>query len=77
MSNALLHGLPLLAVVALIALVYARGAKRAPTYRLPQPWTHPPILWSAIDEPIPAGRPGRHQPDETPPSIGGGASGSW
>lgn len=79
-STALLHGLPLLLVVALIALIYARTGKRKVIYRLPQPWTYPPILWSAVDEPIPAGhRGGGHAPHDAGAAlnVGGCASGRW
>ena len=74
MSKALLHGLPVLLVIALIALVYVRGRNSRPTYRLSQPFTHEPILWSAVDEPIPslAAGHGSHTLN-----IGGGASGHW
>ena len=71
MSNALLHGLPVLLVIALVALIYSRGRKNRPTYKLSQPFTHEPILWAATDEAIPGGhrRAGL--------SVGGGASGHW
>lgn len=70
MSNALLHGLPLVLVGLVIALIYGRnrGSRIAP-YRLSQPWTHTPILWSAIEESIPSGH--------THGESGGGASGRW
>jgi hypothetical protein len=58
-------------VVAFIVFVYARSGKRAVTYRLPQPWTHEPILWAAVDEPLPV-----HH-GESIPAFGGGASGRW
>lgn len=58
----------MLLVVALIAVIYKRAGKRAAVYRLPQPWIHAPILWSAVDEPI-AG--------ESVLTVGGGASGRW
>lgn len=68
-SKALLHGLPVLIVIALIVLVYRRSASQRPVYRLSQPWTHEPILWSAVDEPLPVGHHGHN--------VGGGASGRW
>ena len=72
MSNALLHGLPVLIVIALIVLVYRRSGNQRPVYRLSQPWTHEPILWAAVDEPLPVDHHG-----STGPTFGGGASGRW
>ena len=74
MSNALLHGLPVLLVIALIALIYSRGRKNRPTYRLSQPFTHEPILWAAVNESIPCSGDGHGHPGM---KIGGGASGHW
>ena len=74
MPNALLHGLPVLLVVALIALVYKRGVKSRPTYHLSQPFTHEPILWAATDEAIPGASHGHGGSALT---VGGGASGRW
>lgn len=71
-SNALLHGLPVLIVIALIVLIYRRGGKGIAPYQLSQPWTNEPILWAAVDEPIPA-----NHDDGTAPTYGGGASGRW
>ncbi len=73
MSNALLYGLPVLIVIALIVLVYRRSATQRPVYRLPQPWTHEPILWAAVDEPV----PGHHSGQDSELTVGGGASGRW
>lgn len=73
MSDALLHGLLVLAVVGLVALIYARSGKRADTYRLGQPWTHEPILWSATGERLQSNH--GHAHGEL--TIGGGASGRW
>ena len=73
MSKALLHGLPVLIVIALIVLVYRRSANQRPVYRLSQPWTHDPILWAAIDEPLPA----NHHVGDASATFGGGASGRW
>jgi len=70
--TALLQGLPVLLVIALIALIYARGRKNQPSYHLSQPFTHEPILWSAVDEPVPGDGHGGHALN-----IGGGASGQW
>ena len=72
MPSALLHGLPVLLVIALIVLVYSRGRKSQPGYHLSQPFTQEPILWSAVDEPVPGDGHGGHDLN-----IGGGASGRW
>ena len=69
----MLHGLPVLILVALIVLVYRRGGVNRPIYRLSQPWTHSPILWAATSEVVPTGTHGRHELV----SVGGGASGHW
>ena len=42
------------------------------TYRTSESWTHPPILWAAVDEVV--GDP-HHRGLEF--SVGGGASGKW
>ena len=69
--TSLLYGLPVLLVIGLIALVYSRGRKR-PAYHLSQPFTHEPILWSAVDEAVPGDGHGGHALN-----VGGGASGRW
>ena len=86
MNHALLFGLPVLVVVVLIALIYRKAGNRPAPYRLPQPWTHEPILWTATEEPIPVRHHGgdhvggahhggdHHGGDHV---IGGGASGRW
>lgn len=66
-SKALLHGLPVL-VILLLIVIYLRAGKKPDHYRLSQPWTHGPILWSATEEVIPG---------ESVLSVGGGASGRW
>ena len=73
-SNALLYGTPVLLVIALIAFLYSRGRKHRPTYRLSQPFTHEPILWSAVDEAVPSPGDGHGGPAL---NVGGGASGHW
>jgi hypothetical protein len=73
-SKALLHGLPVLLVIALVVLLYARGRNNRPTYRLSQPFTHEPILWSAVDEAIPSLADGHGSQTL---NVGGGASGHW
>lgn len=82
MNTALLHGLPVLAIIAVIALIYFRRGNRPPTYTLAQPWTHAPILWAATDEVIPGGhsghgRGGHGDHSESVVNVGGGASGRW
>lgn len=74
MSTALLHGLPVLLVIALIALIYSRGRKSRPAYRLSEPFTHEPILWAAVDEAVPSAVAGHGTAALT---VGGGASGHW
>jgi hypothetical protein len=74
--TALLHGLPVLLVIALIALVYKRGRKNQVSYTLSQPFTHEPILWAATDETIPGGGHG-HGHGGSALNVGGGASGRW
>lgn len=70
-NHALLFGLPVLIVVVLIALIYRKAGNRPAPYRLPQPWTHEPVLWTATEEPIPVRQ---HGGDHV---VGGGASGRW
>lgn len=65
-------GIPLLLTVVLAVLVYARKGAHPPTYDMSQPWTHPPVLWAAVDEVI-AG----HDEHGAGFSVGGGASGKW
>ncbi|EUA33169.1 hypothetical protein I553_7577 [Mycobacterium xenopi 4042] len=38
-------GIPLLLVVVLAALIWSRRGPHPATYKLSEPWTHPPILW--------------------------------
>jgi len=75
--TALVHGLPVLLAVALIALIYRLSGTSRPIYRLSQPWTHGPVLWSATDEAIPAGHHGQHGQSDREFTVGGGASGHW
>ncbi len=37
-------GIPLLLVLVLVALIWSRKGPHPATYRLSEPWTHPPIL---------------------------------
>jgi hypothetical protein len=75
--TALVHGLPVLLAVALIALIYRLSGTRRAIYRLPEPWTHGPVLWAATDEVIPAARHGHHGQADREFTVGGGASGHW
>lgn len=66
-------GIPLLLVAALSALILSRKGPHPETYKLSEPWTHPPILWAATDEAV-GGHGGHHASEFT---VGGGASGTW
>jgi hypothetical protein len=63
-----------LVLVVLIALIYCHKGPHPQTYKMSEPWTHPPILW-ASDEPV--GHHGHGGHGEHPLTIGGGASGKW
>lgn len=71
--HALLGGAPLAVMALLALLIYSRKGNHPDTYRMPQPWTHGPLLWSATDEAI----PGSHGHGHDEFSVGGGASGRW
>lgn len=80
MPTALTHGLPVLLVIALVALIYSRGRKDQPSYRLSQPFTYAPILWAATDETVPGGSHDGHGGPGHRGSVltaGGGVSGHW
>ncbi|WP_343600455.1 hypothetical protein [Mycobacterium sp.] len=64
-------GIPLLLVIVLATLIWSHPGPHPATYTMSEPWTHPPILWSAVDENVGDG----HGPSEF--SVGGGASGTW
>ncbi|BBU22007.1 Uncharacterised protein [Mycobacterium xenopi] len=66
-------GIPLLLVVVLAALIWSRRGPHPATYKLSEPWTHPPILWAATDEDV----GDHHGHGNSEFSVGGGASGSW
>lgn len=69
-------GIPLLLVVVLSMLIWSRKGPHPATYKMSEPWTHPPILWAATDEDVGAyGGHGGHGTSEF--SVGGGASGTW
>jgi hypothetical protein len=67
-------GIPLLLVAVLAALIWSRKGPHPATYKLSEPWTHPPILWAAVDEDV---RGTRHGHGTSEFSVGGGASGNW
>jgi hypothetical protein len=75
-------GIPLLLVLILVGLIWSRKGPHPVTYKLSEPWTHPPILWAATDEQLAHGHGGHSGHDlsshgATEFSVGGGASGKW
>jgi hypothetical protein len=68
-----LVGIPVLLVVVLAAMIWSRKGPHPATYKMSEPWTHPPILWAATDEAV-GGSHGHHSSEF---SVGGGASGTW
>jgi hypothetical protein len=66
-------GIPLLVVAVLAALIWRGKSPHPETYKLSEPWTHPPILW-ASDEPADHSHGGH---GSHPLTVGGGASGKW
>jgi hypothetical protein len=70
-------GIPLLLVAVLAVLIWSHEGPHPATYKMSEPWTHPPILWAATDEVVgdPHGGHGGHGTSEF--SVGGGASGTW
>jgi hypothetical protein len=71
--HALFVGVPLLLVLVLVGLIWSHKGPHPATYKLDEQWTHPPILWAAVDEAI--GDPHGHGSGEF--TVGGGASGRW
>lgn len=69
----LVVGIPALLVIVLVALIWSRNGPHPATYKMSEPWTHPPILWAATDEAV-GGAHGHHASEF---SVGGGASGTW
>jgi hypothetical protein len=57
-----------------VALIWRHKGVHPPTYKMSDPWTHPPILWAAVDEDVGNGHAGHGAPEF---SVGGGASGKW
>jgi hypothetical protein len=74
--HGLFIGIPLLLVAVLALLIWSRKGPRAATYKLSEPWTHPPILWAATDEAVGGGH-GHDSHGEAQFTVGGGASGRW
>jgi hypothetical protein len=73
LTHSLIGGVPLLLALVLAALIWRGRSPHPATYKLPEPWTHEPILW-ASDEPAEHGHGGH---GAHPLTIGGGASGKW
>ncbi|MCV7314806.1 hypothetical protein H7J77_04540 [Mycolicibacillus parakoreensis] len=67
-------GIPLGLTLLLALWIWSHKGAHAPTYRMSEPWTHPPVLWAATDEAV--GAPA-HGHDTAEFSVGGGASGKW
>ena len=65
-------GIPLLIIGVLALLIWSGKGAHPATYKLSEPWTHPPILWAATDEVVGGGG---HGAEEL--TVGGGASGNW
>jgi hypothetical protein len=70
----LVVGIPLLLVGVLATLIWRRKGPHPESYKLSEPWTHPPILWAATDEAVGSGHGGHGASELT---VGGGASGTW
>lgn len=67
-------GIPLLVVLALALPTFIRKGPHPASYKLPDKWTHAPILWAASDADV-GDAHGGHATSEF--SVGGGASGTW
>lgn len=70
--HSLMGGIPLLALLILLAIFCTRKSPHPETYEMSDQWTHAPILWAA-DEPADHGHGGHG----SHPIVGGGASGKW
>jgi hypothetical protein len=64
---------PAALVAVLAVLIWSHKGPHPATYKMSEPWTHPPILWAATDEVVGNGH-GHGTPEL---SVGGGASGKW
>jgi hypothetical protein len=69
-------GIPLLLVSLLVARIWSHKGPHPATYKLSEPWAHPPILWAATDEVFGHGH-GHDAHGASEFSVGGGASGKW
>lgn len=67
-------GVPAALTLVLWLLIGTRKGPHPATYKMSQPWTHPPILWAATDEPVGEAHHGHNAPEF---KVGGGASGTW
>jgi hypothetical protein len=65
---------PVVLVLLLAALIYRHKGPHPETYKLPDQWTHAPILWAATEEHVGGGHHGHGAAGF---SVGGGASGKW
>ncbi|MGK2882267.1 MAG: aa3-type cytochrome oxidase subunit CtaJ [Mycobacterium sp.] len=68
-------GIPALVVALLAAWIWSHKGPHPATYKMTDPWTHEPILWTATDELIPGGHGHEHGSSDF--TVGGGASGKW
>lgn len=75
--HAIFVGIPLLLVAVLSAVIWSRKGPHPATYKMSEPWTHPPILWAAVDEVIGVGHGHRAGHGSAGLTVGGGASGKW
>lgn len=78
-THLLFVGIPVVVIGSIGALAMRSSAipgKHPSHYSLGNPWTHEPILWTAVDEVTTKGHHGAH--DEAHGNlIGGRASGKW
>ena len=72
-AHLVLLGPALLLTAVLSALIWSRKGPHPATYRMSEPWTYEPILWTAVDEKL--GDAHGHGSSEF--TVGGGASGKW
>ena len=75
--HALFVGVPLLLVLVLVALIWSQKGPHPATYKMSEEWTHPPILWAAVDEVIGDPHGSGHRANTGEFTVGGGASGKW
>ncbi|EOM76463.1 hypothetical protein DW322_16915 [Rhodococcus rhodnii] len=74
-------GIPLLITLVIAVLSMSLGKKTVGAvpkpYRLDTPWTHGPVLWSAVDETVTRHHGGHHAVESGAELIGGSSSGKW